>query len=814
MNTPTRLQTTVEWGCFVLKSITKKVTIVLLWLLLAVWVALTVLVLAGGVYTAVGLDTSLDEETFFSASADRTTRLYYEGMDGEITELATDRVSGYENALYCPLSEMPEHLKNAFIAIEDKRFYRHGGVDWLRTCSAAGDMLCGGERHFGGSTITQQLIKNRTGDTRRSVSRKLAELVRAAKLEEMLTKDEILEQYLNVVNLAENCYGVRTAANAYFSKEPSELTLREAATIAAITNNPTRYNPVRCPQANRQRRDVILAQMLEQEMITSEAFAQATAEPTALCLCEKAFTGRINSWFCDLVVADVIQGLMQERGMSEAAASRLVYGGGLRIYTTVDPDLQAAVERYYTDAEQVPKHENGKTAQSAILIADPRTGDILAVAGAVGEKKGNRIQNFATDTKRPSGSVIKPLAVYAPALERGLITWATVFDDIPHSFRANGAPWPRNSPDVYRGLTNVRTAVVQSVNTVCVSVLEQLGTSASLAFLRDKLGFVSLDETADAGAAALALGQQNQGVTLREVVAGYTALANQGLYTPLRSYARVEDNQGRVLLERESRGERVLSKENASILTMMLKQVVQSGTGKDITLGSMVDVAGKTGTSGNSCDKWFVGYTPELLAGVWYGHEYPESLRDVKGNPALHVFDRLMKQAVEIRGITQRHFTLGGDLVAVRYCKDSGKLLCDTCYLDPRGDRSEIGYFKRGTEPTAVCDCHVAVRYCKHGGVACPDCPEEECTFTALLRVQREFPRQIRVLDAPYTYGYFAPVNGRILSYNEPYYAASEETKHFYGVWLGIEPYNRICPYHTLSDDFWRRRTELSPKEK
>lgn len=793
-----------------MKKLWKRLSVVVLSMLLGLLILLSFAAIGAGLYVGLFLDCSLDETILAGAATDKTTRLYYLDKSGEMAELSADRISGYENALYCPLSEMSEDLKNAFIAIEDKRFYDHGGIDWIRTGSAALQFLGGGDSHFGGSTITQQLIKNLTGDNRHSIDRKLAEMVRAAKLEELLSKDQILEQYLNVVNLAQGCYGVRTAANAYFSKEPCELTLDEAATVAAITNNPTQYDPIRHPQSNRRRRDVILAQMLEQGMIDRTSYEKAVSRETVLCTDQKAFSGRINSWFADLAVQDVIRDLMSERGMSEAAASRLVYNGGLRIYTTVDPQLQAAVEAYYLDETHFPEHSGGKRAQSAVIIADPATGNVLAIAGAIGKKSGNRVQSFATDTKRPSGSVIKPLSVYAPALERGLITWATVFDDVPHSFRSNGSPWPRNAPNVYRGLTTVNSALTHSVNTVSVSVLERLGHNASLSFLREGLGFYSLSPENDRGAAALALGQQHEGVTLFELVGGYTALANGGVYTGLRSYTRVEDAAGRILLERKSADRRVMDADNAAIMTMLLRQAVLYGTGQGVTLKSLVDVAGKTGTSGNSCDKWFIGYTPELLAGVWYGYEYPESLADVGGNPALHVFDDLMHSALELRGIQRRQFDTSGDLVAVRYCRDSGKLMGEACGLDPRGDRSEIGYFKRGTEPTQYCTCHTKVRYCRCGGVACEECPEENCYTVGLLRIFRSFPRQIQVLDAPYTCHDCFAGKGRELSYNEPYYASNCETKQFYGIAMGISPYNRICPAHTEKSDFWRRRIAAS----
>lgn len=771
-------------------------------------VTLTVAVIFGGVY-AWTLDRELSSELLLSASADRTTRLYCQTESGEMTELASDRISGYENALYCPIDEVSSDLINAFIAIEDKRFFEHGGIDWARTGSAVWAYLRGGDGHFGGSTITQQLIKNLTGDSERSVRRKLTELMRATRLEQELDKKEILEQYLNVVNLSEGCYGVKTASNVYFSKEPSELALQEAAAIAAITNNPAKYDPIRHPEQNRRRRDLILHEMLVQGKIDETRYRAAVESETVLCVDREAMPCRVNSWFADLVVKDVIRALVAEKGMSEAAASRLVYCGGLKIYTTADTRLQELLTVFYADPDNFPTHEGGKKAQSAMMIVDPHSGDVLAVAGAVGEKSANRVQSYATDAKRPSGSVIKPLSVYAPALQRAVITCATVFDDVPKHFRSNGAPWPRNSPNVYRGLTNVNAAITHSVNTVAVSVLERLGSRASYRFLTDELGFYSLNAASDTGSAALALGQQSEGVTLCELLGGYTALANGGVYTGIRSYYKVLDSKGALLLTRESTQKRVLDADNAEIMTMLLRQVTRNGTAKTMTLTDTVDVAGKTGTSGMNCDKWFIGYTPELLAGVWYGHEYPESLADVKGNPALDVFDRVMREAVTVRTVKKQHFDTSSNLVAVRYCKDSGKLPCAACYLDPRGDRMEIGYFKKGTEPTAQCDCHVCVSYCDHGGVATEECPSECCHQTALLRVMRRFPRQIKVLDAPYTYGGVCVKRERELSDNEPYYAVNYQTKQNFGVGIDVCPYNRPCPGHAEDQAFWDRRAEL-----
>ncbi len=769
---------------------------------------IAVLAVAGlGIWAGTVLDGEIDDSLL--VSRDRTTRLYYYDEEKEAVELSDDRISGYENALWCPLSEMSPHLINAFVAIEDKRFYSHGGIDWIRTGSAVWQYLRGGDASFGGSTITQQLVKNLTGDSERSVRRKVEELLRAVDLEKKLSKDEILEQYLNVVNLSQNCYGVRTAANGYFSKEPAELGAREAACIAAITNNPSKYDPIRHPQNNRARRDVILQQMYVQERLDEPSYRAAIEGDTVLAVNKRAFSGRVNSWYADMVVSDVIRALVAQKGISEAAASRMVYCGGLKIYTAISPVLQQIVTDYYENVENFPTHEGGKKAQSALLLVDPHTGDILAVAGAVGEKGSNRVQSFATNTKRPSGSVIKPLSVYAPALSRNLITYGTVFDDVPLEFKNDGAPWPKNAPNIYRGLTTVNTAVRQSVNTVCIKVLQKLGAHNSYRFLRDALGFTSLSEQNDLGAAALALGQQHTGVTLREIVGGYTALAGEGVYTGTRSFYRVEDSEGNVLLENAGEAKRAISREDAAILTMMLRGAVQDGTGRALTLKSMTDVAGKTGTTGKNCDKWFVGYTPELLCGVWYGYEYPAPLNDVKGNPALGIFDAVMHKVLATRAPQKKQFETPVGVVAVRYCKDSGKLPSEACLLDPRGNRLEYGYFKKGTEPHERCSCHVCVEYCEHGGVAVEACPAQARHQTALLRVKRSFPRRITVQDAPYTYDGNVDIMEQNFIYNEPYYAVKYNSNRNFGVGKDVVPYNRACPAHT-ADEFWRRRASVS----
>ena len=792
-----------------IKKLGRVLLVAMLSVLLFSLIAASAAVVAFGAWAYQLPDRRLDTEIFESVNKDRTTRLYCRTLSGEVTELSEDRISGYENALFCPLEQMSPHLIDAFVAIEDKRFFQHGGIDWARTASAVLNYMRGSDKSFGGSTITQQLVKNITGDNERSVRRKVAELLRAVQVEKIYSKNEILEQYLNVVSLSQGCYGVRTAANVYFSKEPSELSLDEAATLAAITNNPSKYDPIKHPQQSRTRRDIILSEMLKQGKITQKEYEHAVSAETVLTVNDAARSVRINSWYADMVIEDVIAALVRERGMTEAAASRLVYCGGLKIYTPMVRELQEIVSDFYEDPNNFPTHECGKKAQSALMLLDPHTGEILAVSGAVGKKSSNRVQSYATKAKRPSGSIIKPLSVYAPALEGGLITYATVFDDVPLSFRENGAPWPRNSPNLYRGLTTVNTALMHSVNTVSVSVLKRVGNANSYRFLTEKLGFSSLDKEKDLGAAALALGQQHTGVMLREIVGGYTALAGEGVYHAPQSFLRVEGSDGKILLQEKEQGKRVLDESNAAILTMMLRGAVREGTGSAITADKQVEIAGKTGTTGKNCDKWFVGYTPELLCGVWYGYEYPAPLNDVKGNPALGIFDTVMQKILSVSPAKKRVFETPDDVIAVRFCRDSGQLLSDACHLDPRGDRSEIGYFKKGSEPREHCSCHVCISYCEGGGIAGIGCPHEGCRQVALLRILRHFPRQICVQDAPYTYAGVVPNIQPNFTSNEPYYALYYNSKQNFGIGMDVIPYNRLCPAHH-GDPFWRRRGPLA----
>ncbi len=652
-----------------------------------------------------------DQELFRSGAHLQSPRFYIyafsdrDARQGEARDV-TDEVYRQKQTAYLSYDELPEDLVHAFVAIEDKRFFEHSGVDLGRTAAAALNYLLGFSDRFGASTITQQLVKNMTGEDDISIGRKLREILCAWELERNLDKTEILELYLNVIHFSDNCDGVAAAAEHYFSKTVRELTVEECAAIAAITNYPSYYNPIRNPENNRARRDLILSEMYAQGYLTEREYQSAAARPTTLNVDSKHTQEGVNSWYVDMVIDDVIEDLMSEHDMSRAAAKHLLYTGGIRIDMAMDPQIQEIIEEYYENAVRLPQNAAGESAQSALIAIDSRTGDILGVAGAVGKKQGNHLQNFATQTVRPPASTIKPITVYAPALEQGLITWASVYDDVPLLFKGSSqAPWPKNANRLYRGLTDVAYAVAHSTNTVALQILEEVGAEEAWRMAKEEFGLWSLLDS-DREAAALGLGQMHYGVTLRELTAAYTVFADRGIYHAPRSYYRVTDANGQILLSRDEGGRVVLSAGNAAVMTKLLEGVVREGDSGLVTLDSYVACAGKTGTSNLEGDRWFVGYTPDIVCGVWSGYAYPEPLTGK--NPSTWIWNAVMQRIYSAVG-GRTDFSDTDQLIEVTYCRDSGELPCELCEQDERGDRTTTGWFVPGTEPTAFCDRHALI---------------------------------------------------------------------------------------------------------
>lgn len=604
----------------------------------------------------------------------KTQLYYYKDGDASKPVLLTDNlVSSQAKYKYMPLSKIPQELIFAFVAIEDKRFYNHCGVDFLRSGKAIFNYVVRRSSSFGASTITQQVIKNLTGENQRTAKRKINEIFMAINLEKNHSKDEIMEIYLNIINLSCGCYGVGAAAEYYFSKEPADLSLCECATIAAITNNPSLYNPRKYPENTKKRRDLVLKCMLEQGYITEKEYNDATSKDIVLNI--KETPNSKNSWFTETVIGDLLNDFTS-LGYTKQSAYNKIFNGGLKIYTTVNPEVQKIVEKYYTELDLSTKDHD--SPQSSMIIMNPHNGDILGVAGAIGKKSGELIQNYATDTKRPPGSAIKPLSVYAPLINDKSISWSTIVEDSP-VIDTEEKQWPQNANRKYVGNIDISDAIANSVNTVAVKMLLKLGEKNSLSFLKDKLhirSLISPENTSqgDANPVSLALGQTLSGITLRELVSGY-GIFSEGNMSVSRSYYKVTDFDGNIIFDKRNNQESVLSYGGASVMTKLLEEVVTRGTAQNkITLSNTVSVAGKTGTTQNNCDRLFVGYTPSILAGVWCGYDYPEALDPALKNPSIKIWDEVMCKIYETEAYrnSPKEFRYSGDIIKMTYNKDTG----------------------------------------------------------------------------------------------------------------------------------------------
>ncbi len=543
--------------------------------------------------------------------------IYYH--DDAVTEndgwVEYQNIYGVENRIWADYEEMPDALWQAAVAIEDHRFFEHKGVDWRRTIGATANMFIGMRDTYGGSTITQQMLKNMTGDNKGTVNRKVREIFRALEFEKNYTKQEILELYLNFIFLGKSCYGVQTAANYYFGKDVSELSAAECACLIAITNNPYQYGPmsslvitredgtkVTARELNKERQEMILLRMAggneevgytgldyltmeEAEAACKEVLHFTDGTTSAEEVVAAASGGiQVNDWFVEQVLTDVSADLAAKEDISEEAARLRIYNGGYKIYTTLDPKIQDIAESVYEDRSNLDvTSRRGQKLQSGITIVDPYTGNIVATVGNVGPKEGNRVWNYATST-RQVGSSIKPLTVYAPALENNVVTMASTFDNYPVRL-LNDKPWPKNSPAGYSGWTTLGDGLRSSINTVAVQVEERLGASASYAFATEKLGLNLVPD--DMNSAALGLGGLTYGLNTVEMAAAFATFANGGTYHAPRTYLRVEDAGGNTILENEGEEHVAMKDSTAYFMNEMLKSVVTGGTGGSARFSGM-----------------------------------------------------------------------------------------------------------------------------------------------------------------------------------------------------------------------------------
>ena len=759
------------------------------------------------------LDYSVDEALFLASKSSNVTKLYYDeensakSLDGYVPKLY-EELYGATRKEWCDYNEVSDKFKNAFLAMEDRRFFEHHGVDAKRTLAAFLNYFFKFSRSFGGSTITQQLIKNISGDNERSIKRKLNEVFRAFHIEKEHSKEEIFESYMNVVELGEGIVGVGEAAEYYFGKSAFELDYLDAATLVGMANAPTKYNPYKNPDLCLEKRNKVLYSLFECGYIDKSMYESLKCAKLSV-LPREENASRVNSWFLETVIEDAARALSLKLDVSKNIARKLIKTGGYKIYTTVSPRIQEILESYFENADNFPK-EIDYGLEFSMVVSDAASGNLLATVGGVGEKQGNMILNYSEVNITP-GSTLKPIALYAPLLDAKEINWATVLDDVPVEFKKNSQgllhAFPKNSPNVYDGLTTVKDALRLSKNTVAVRLFEMLGAESIYDNLCENFGFslVKSEKTksgavlSDLSASPLALGQLTQGVSLRKLTESYNVFSNDGKLSCGRSFIAIFDGDGNLVLENEAKEEQVFSKETAEIMNKLLSLVVEDGTAKKITLSELVDTAGKTGTSGAGKDKVFIGYTPYFTAGIWSGYKGEKRAVSFTGKDHLEIWNDIAREIYNSYEIFEEERSFSSDgLLYLPYCKDSGCEFCENCTLDPRGERMEWGYFTQDNAPTGVCERHVIVKYDKLSeGIACEFCPEEQIIDIALVKVEgRSFPYEITVTDAEFVAKELEEDFEYPKSFSLPYFYEAIPNGEYVGKSKGRKQFNSPCYIH------------------
>ena len=686
----------------------------------------------------------------------QTTIIYAYDNKGRKVEYA--RLHGEENRIWLDITEgdpsypddpdrkiiAPDfrNLANAYIALEDKRFWEHHGVDWIRLAGVL-------KYNFsqGGSTITQQLIKNVTEENDFTAVRKYREILAALNMERYYTKVEILEAYVNTLYLGRGCYGVLTGAERYFDKNVKDLTIAECAALAAITKNPYKFDPIKDPAENRARQETCLVNMRDQGLITKEQYEQAIleaadmkfnirpAKPSQKKDAAQAQPEQINNYYVDFIIESVIADLM-ETGMEKSTATKKVYSGGLKILAAVDIDIQNELEDVFRKRTTFKDMKgSAKNPINAAMTVMNYEGRVVAIVGGAGEKTQNRGLNRASQSWRQPGSTIKPLAVYGPSIEKNLIHWSTLTPNEAFYYDAIGEMWPHNVDGTYGNGRKVTTqyALAKSINTVAArTVKNRLGVKKAFAFLEDNFGFAKLDPRNDMVLPSMAVGSMFNGMSTLEECAAYAAFGSGGVYYEPFCYYSVrviQNGKEKDLLKHEEVKRRVFSEDTAKVMNEMLQTVpledyVTGGNGKYI---GKYKRFGKTGTTSNNNDRWFSGGTPFYVGTVWFGYDIPKDLGKITNPSAkiwMEVFNRIHKDS-DLD--TSKGFPKSTKAVQKSYCTRTGLLAGDSC-------PSATGWYRKDNLPKYCSGGHVTqtpVTPEKPTGGEEPtqDAPEETTTY-------------------------------------------------------------------------------------
>lgn len=594
-----------------------------------------------------------------------------------------------------PIDKIPRNLINAYISIEDERFYSHYGIDIKRTGGAILSYITNfGNSSYGGSTITQQLVKNLTGDTQDSITRKVKEWWKAFLLECYFDKDEIIEMYLNVIYIGPNVYGVQTGAKYYFNKDVSKLSLAESAYLAGLNHSPNSYNPFENydnEELINKRTLTVLNKMLELGYINNEEYAKAEQEVEEglhFKQGEIETENPIYSYHTDALILEAVNDLAEEKNISETFATNYLNMAGLTIYSTQNSEIQKDVETEFLKQQYMIKSSNGdETAQAGMVILNHQNGQVLGCVGGLGEKQTFRGLNRATQSKRQTGSAIKPLAVLVPGINEKIFTPATIYNDKKTTFE--NAYNPANNDGIYLGRITVRRALESSQNVPFVEMMEEITPQKSISYL-NKMGITSL--TAKDEGLPLALGGLQYGITPLEMAGAYATIANDGNYVEPTFYTTIVDNNGKIILKTEQETRNVFSEQVAFVVKKLLQQPVEGtyGTASYCMIPG-VDVAAKTGTTDENFDKWLCGFTSYYTGVTWFGFDQNETIDFNHQNPAGIIWANVMKEVHS--DLSRATFRLPNNIEVKYICADTGMVAKSDC------NNTYPEYFLSGTVP-------------------------------------------------------------------------------------------------------------------
>lgn len=658
------------------------------------------------VYAFTFVDGKMDED-LNDLKLNFTTTIYSKDTSGNWVEY--QRLHGVYNRIWVPYDRklaqekdasyegIPEDLVNAFVAIEDKRFREHDGIDWKRTISAFLNLLRG-SKSYGGSTITQQLVKNLTNDNSKQVGRKVREIMRARYFEGHYSKDTIVECYLNTIAMGHGIYGVEVAANYYFDKSVKDLTVTECAALAAITKSPSSFAPDTKPEENKKRRITVLNEMRKQKYITDEQYEAAKAEELNVVASKDAINeNEVNNYFVDALIVQVTKDIAKKYNYDESHAANNFYSGGYKIYSTIDPNVQSVVDSVFSNSKSYGiTGKDGSQLQGAITVMDYE-GHVKGLAGGIGEKTvnlGTSGFNRAIDAVRQPGSTMKPISAYALAIENGLINYSSIVNDKATTYRG----WtPVNWYRTYRGNVTVQYALEVSMNTIPVQLIDKLTPQASFDFLTKKLGITTLTEE-DKNLSPLGMGGTNGGITTIESAGAFAVFGNGGYYYKPTLYYSVCDQHGKEILGADPEPEVAIGSDTATIMNHLLQNVVYGGSGTGKSAAGFVPnmkIYAKTGTSNNVNDLWFVGGTPYYIASCWCGYDSQQKI-------SVTSIARTMWGAVMSKinaGREVKEFPESEYAVRRYYCAETGLLATDAC------PSNSIGWYRETNIPDA-CTTH------------------------------------------------------------------------------------------------------------